>query len=139
MDQKILTAALKRIVADVDLKLYDWDGEKIITEDEAADEGIFQIQAHKNGMKAAYVQVYHESGWYVFEVKVDESHRRQGIATKMYDYADEIVGSSVKPQVLDPNVGDPDLTDDALNFWKERAPHLVDDILDAIDTYKKRT
>lgn len=137
MDQKVLIAALRIVAAEIELKLMDW-GDKldtVITKEEAIKSGGFEILAVKNGKDIAFVRVYKEGNdWYVYDVEVNENFRRKGIATKMYDYADDIVGNAVKPQVLDSSEGEPPMmTKEAFDFWKKRDPYLVDDITDAVE------
>jgi len=136
---RILIAALKIVAAEIELKLMDW-GDKldtVITKDEAIKSGGFEILAIQNGKEIAFIRVYKVgTDWYVYDVDVNKDFRRKGIATKMYDYADDIVGGSVKPQVLDQksvSEGEPpQMTEDAFNFWKKRAPQLIYDIADAL-------
>jgi len=46
------------------------------------------------------------------ELYVDPEYRRRGLASVMYDYAQEISGLQVKPS--------PSLTDDGQSFWSSR-------------------
>ena len=59
-------------------------------------------------------------------------HKRQGIATKLYDYAEDLIGREIRPQVLDHNVCDPQISKEALLLWKKRRPDLVEDILESV-------
>jgi len=136
MDRRLI-AALRIVAAEIELKLMDW-GDKldtVTTKEEAIKSGGFEILAVENGKDIAFIRVYKEgTDWYVFDVEVNKDFRRQGIATKMYNYADSIVGDRVKPQVLDPSEGEPPMmTKEAFDFWKKRDPYLVDDITDAVE------
>lgn len=118
------------LASDITLRLYDWDIKKPITDKEIG--SAFTIRAFNDKKELGHAQVYKESKWYVYEVHVDDSSRRQGIATKMYDYAEELVGGSVYPQVLDSYIDDPQISIDAFLFWKKRSPDLVEDILESV-------
>ena len=82
----------------------------------------FKIVVYYQGEKIAYLMCYHELGkiW-AFESFVEESYRRQGIGTKMYDYAMEVSERTILPHHENPHNADPDnVTNDALEFWKNR-------------------
>jgi ribosomal protein S18 acetylase RimI-like enzyme len=129
LDPKIIKG--NKTINDLELKLFSWgDVEKPISEDEA--KSAFTIRAYKDGKEVGYAQVYSEDAWYVYEVAVKQAYRRQGIATLLYDYAEEVTGRTVYPQVLDGNINDPEISDDAFLFWKKRNPSLVKDILNAV-------
>lgn len=58
--------------------------------------------------------------------------KRQGIATQIYDKAEEEVGTEILPQVLDHNVSDPQISNEAFLFWYARKPKIVEEILEAV-------
>lgn len=72
--------------------------------------------------KIGYACCYHESGnLYAFEVKVDEQFRRQGVSTKMYNFAEKISGKVINPHHANPYNSDPDaVSSGALAFWLNR-------------------
>ena len=82
----------------------------------------FTIRAFYEEDQIAYLKCYHESGrLYSFEVHVNSEYRRKGIATKMYDYAQELSGKTIYPHHENPYNNDPDgVSDEALLFWRSR-------------------
>jgi len=82
----------------------------------------FTIRAFHEGEQVAYLKCYHESGrLYAFEVSVNSDYRRNGIATKMYDYAQELSGKTIHPHHENPYNDNPDdVSDEALSFWNYR-------------------
>lgn len=86
----------------------------------------FKVTAHeqKTDERVAYVCVCHAGGHSIYpaEVDVDECHRRRGIATTMYDWAEQITEKEMRPSsdFKDDELFEEALTEDAQTFWKAR-------------------
>jgi hypothetical protein len=82
----------------------------------------FTIRAYHEGNQVAYLKCYHESEkLYAFEVQVNSDYRRNKIATKMYNYAEEISGRTIHPHHENPfNENSDGVSNEALAFWKFR-------------------
>jgi hypothetical protein len=113
----------------VEIKLTHFGGSK--GSGDSPERGAFRLEAIEHSKSVGYADFYREmSGWFVYEVQV--VHKRQGIATKLYDYAEDLLGKEIRPQVLDHNVGDPQISKEAFLLWKKRRPDLVEDILEVV-------
>ena len=77
------------IIEEITLQLGSFDNNDFSTED-------FTIRAFHECAQLAYLKCYHESGrLYAFDVSVNSDYRRNGIATKLYNYAQELSGKTL--------------------------------------------
>ena len=109
----------KKILEEITLKVTPFDDSEFTNHPEFED---FTIRAFHKEVQVAYLKCYHESGrLYAFEVLVEPEYRRLGIATKIYNYAQEISGRTINPHHENPFNEDSDsVSSDALAFWQAR-------------------
>ena len=85
----------------------------------------FKITVHEVDAdeKVGFVCVWHASRRSICpqEVYVDEGHRRRGIATAMYDWAEALTGKTIEPSTVGEESAFEDvLSADAQAFWEAR-------------------
>ena len=131
-------AALRKVTANFLIGMtpgvpYDFDLEEEPTEQDLISSGSFRISYHQNNKEVGFIDVYRSGrGWYVFESHVDTNLRRSGIASKLYDHADFLVGK-VRPQLLDPEINDADISEEALKFWEKRDSGTYKELIEKLD------
>ena len=75
----------------------------------------------KEGKEIGYGSFVHEGArLYPAEVGVQSRHRRKGIATHMYNMAQELSNKHLYPSALLPDKNPEDMSDDAHRFWERR-------------------
>jgi GNAT superfamily N-acetyltransferase/ADP-ribose pyrophosphatase YjhB (NUDIX family) len=103
--------------------LKSWNGPK--EPDPKSDD--FNLEAYVGSKKIAYLYCYHEGArLYAFEVQVNEAYQRKGVATALYNYAQDISGKHIYPHHLSSGNEQPETTDDAVAFWKKRGIDLTE-------------
>ncbi len=71
------------------------------------------VDAYFNNEFIGDLFVVHEpDGWVAYGVNVYPEHRRRGVATAMYDYAEELLGVKLRQSTSQ--------TDDGKAFWAHR-------------------
>lgn len=75
-----------------------------------------EILASVDGAKAGQLSLSWRAP-YATSVEVDAKFRRRGVATKLYDAAEEVIGRKLFPSPLG-------MSDDAIRFWKRRLSNL---------------
>ena len=79
----------------------------------------FRIIAHVKGKPVGYVDCYHAGGLYAYEVEVDKKFQRQGVASAMYDWAEELSGKRIRSHE-ESDSEEAEITDQAKKFWENR-------------------
>jgi predicted GNAT family acetyltransferase len=83
----------------------------------------FKIYAKlKSGKEIGYALVDHKNKreCFIHEVDVEKKHRKKGVATAMYDFAEKLTGKSVIPSSLAYEDSEQHLSEDATKFWQKR-------------------
>ena len=101
--------------------------ETAINEEQSWQEGEYTFEYTPEDNDGGSISVFHseefagEFYWarsvdhgnqYIGSVEIEPHHRRRGLATRLYNYAEEMTGEKIIP--------DPDNSDDAKAFWRSR-------------------
>lgn len=97
----------------------------------------FRIAALVGEKPIGYVDCYFEGGrLYAYEVAVDKKYQRKGVATAMYDWAQEISGRTINSH-KDNGLGGAEISDDAEGFWKNRTKGDIVDVRFEKEPYRQ--
>jgi GNAT superfamily N-acetyltransferase len=82
----------------------------------------FRIDAVLGKQEVGYALISHEGNAIrAAEVDVSKSYRRKGIATAMYDWAEELTGKKIRPSTdFTGETFEEGLSEDAQKFWNAR-------------------
>jgi GNAT superfamily N-acetyltransferase len=88
----------------------------------------FLIEAveKKTGVTIGTAEILYITHWkdrmVAANVYVKDEYQRRGVATAMYDFAEEITGKEMLP--YSHQISDEPMSEDAKKFWKKRKPSL---------------